>query len=67
MVTKQQELWIPIDVLKKWGRQDNTMLNGQFWFIEPEYEEDILTELRRRGLKVLKRDDLFFYQGFLRW
>ena len=58
---KQQELWLPMDVLEKWGRQDNTMLNGQFWFIEPEYEEDILRELRRHGLKVLKRDDLFFY------
>ena len=58
---KQQELWLPMDVLKKWGRQDNTMLNGQFWFIEPKYEEDILTELRRRGFKVLKRGDLLFY------
>ena len=58
---KQQELWLPEDILEQWGRRDSSAINGTFWFIETQHEEKILEELGKRGLKVEKRDDLFFY------
>jgi len=58
---KQQEYWLPKDLLEKWGRLETTVLNGEFWNIDPENEWDILKDLRSRKLTVEKREDLYFY------
>lgn len=58
---KQQEYWVPKDILEQWGRKDSTMLNGEFWMLETQHETEILIQLKNRGLEVEKRDDLFFY------
>ena len=58
---KQQEYWVPKDILERWGRKDPTMLNGDFWMLETQYEAEILMQLKNKGLEVVKRDDLFFY------
>ena len=58
---KQQEYWVPKDILERWGRKDTTMLNGDFWILETQYEVKIIKELQNSDLKVLKSDDLFFY------
>ena len=58
---KQQEYWVPKDILERWGRKDTTMLNGDFWMLETQYEAEILVQLKNKGLEVVKRDDLFFY------
>ena len=39
-----------------------TMLNGDFWILETQYEAEILMQLKNQGLEALKRDDLFFYR-----
>tara|TARA_Y100000588_G_C13938976_1_gene789180 strand:+ start:102 stop:599 length:498 start_codon:yes stop_codon:yes gene_type:complete len=58
---KQQEYWLPHDVLERWGRLENTMFNGEFWIIDPDNEKDILKDLMHRRLKVEEREDLYFY------
>ena len=58
---KQQEYWVPRDILERWGRKDTTMLNGEVWMLETQYEAVILMQLKNKGLEVVKRDDLFFY------
>ena len=58
---KQQEIWLPRDLLERWGRQETTVLNGEFWSIDPANERQILVDLRERGLNVEKREDLYFY------
>ena len=58
---KQQEVWLPSDFLERWGRQETTVLNGEFWNIDPANEKAILIDLRKRGLEAEKREDLYFY------
>ena len=57
---KQQEYWVPKDILERWGRKDTTVLNSDFWILETQYEAEIINELKYRDLEVMKRDDLFF-------
>ena len=38
---KMQELWLPSDFLQRWGRLETTVLNGDFWNIDPANERDI--------------------------
>ena len=58
---KMQEVWLPSDFLERWGRLETTVLNGDFWNIDPANEREILVDLSERGLKVEKREDLYFY------
>ena len=58
---KLQEVWVPIGTLERWGRRESSMHNDMFWIIDPQFETEILRDLRRQKLKVEKREDLFFY------
>ena len=58
---KLQELWVPAVILERWGQHEYSMHNGMFWIIDPYFEKEILEELRRKKLKVEKREDLLFY------
>jgi hypothetical protein len=58
---KKQDLWIPNSILNRFARLDTSVLNGDFWIIDPACEKDIVEELRREGFSVTRRDDLTFY------
>jgi hypothetical protein len=58
---QKQDLWLPPATLKHFARYDTSVLNGDFWIIDPTFEKDIVDELRRKGFSVTRRDDLSFY------
>ena len=58
---KDQELWVPKDILERYGRIEDTSFNGEFWLIEEQNELEIIQELTGRGTEVEKREDLYFY------
>jgi hypothetical protein len=57
----RQAEWLPEPTLKRFGRIDTSVLNGDFWIIDPTFEKDIVEELRHLGFSVTRRDDLSFY------
>lgn len=57
----KQDLWLPDSILERFARHDTSVLNGDFWIIDPVFEKDIVEELRREGFSVTRRDDLSFH------
>jgi hypothetical protein len=58
---QKQDLWLPPATLRHFARCDTSVLNGDFWIIDPTFEKDIVDELRREGFSVTRRGDLSFY------
>lgn len=58
---KQQELWLPDAILERWGKLETSVLNGNFWTIDPAGEVAIVALLQGSGFRVTRRDDLRFY------
>jgi hypothetical protein len=58
---KDLDLWLPDSILKRFATYETSVLNGPFWNINPDFEKDIVEELRREGFNVTRRDDLTFY------
>jgi len=61
MLQKQQELWLPRQLLDMYGRQEDTLLNGEYWFIDTDNEQGLVAALADLGVKVERRDDLYFF------
>ena len=38
---KQQEYWVPKDILERWGRKDSTMLNGDSGCLKPSMRRKV--------------------------
>ena len=58
---KQQELYLPRQLLDIYGRQEDTLLNGEYWFIDINNEKGLVAALSDLGVKVERRDDLYFF------
>ena len=58
---KDQDLWLPDSILKRFASYETSVLNGPFWNINPDFEKDIVEELAREGFSVTRRNDLTFY------
>ena len=56
-----QDIWVPKEILERWGTVESSMFNGPFWVIDPEQEQEIVGELGKLGILVERRDDLRFY------
>ena len=52
---------LPDEILEKYAELTETMLNGDYYHIDADQEEDICRELRTSGFNVIKREDLYFY------
>jgi hypothetical protein len=51
---------LPEELLERYGEMRDTALNGSYWHIDTEHEQELVEELRRLGQKVTRRDDLRF-------
>jgi len=56
-----QDIWVPEEILERWGTVETSMLNGNFWVIDPEQEQEIVGELGKLGILAERRDDLRFH------
>jgi hypothetical protein len=54
----RQHRYLPAEVLREFGRQESSVLNGLFWQLDPAKAELIVTRLRSLGYTVERRDDL---------
>ncbi|MBK8906698.1 MAG: hypothetical protein IPM60_01960 [Rhodospirillales bacterium] len=55
------DLVLPEDLLHRFAKRENSVLNGPFFTIDPEHEDALVRELRSRGYTVTRRDDLRFW------
>jgi hypothetical protein len=46
--------WMPKDVVEKFGRVDDSVLNGQFFSIDPKNEADVVFALEAEGWSCVK-------------
>ena len=58
---KDQDLWLPKEILECWGKIESSVHNGTFWIINPKQEKKIVLRLRKLGILAQRRDDLHFY------
>jgi len=52
---------IPRDLLHRYGKSEQTFINGDFWNIPKTNIEPIVAELRARGFEVEEAQDLKFH------
>ena len=52
---------LPKEILKRFGSEQNTMLNGSYWHLDPDQTPEILAALYRRGFALRERKDLMFW------
>jgi hypothetical protein len=73
-VTVQEGDWPPMPASLSWrflpddfslGEVITTVLNGDYLYIGPEHEDDLVSYLRERGSTVRRNDDLINFLG--RW
>lgn len=57
----RQDRWIPKEILDQWGSLEASVLNGPFWILDPQKEQQIVSELGERGIGAQRRDDLLFH------
>ncbi len=57
----EQDRLLPHDLLERFGIRETSVLNGDFWTIDPANEAALITELQARGVEAQRRDDLDFY------
>lgn len=57
----EQDRLLPHDLLGRFGIRETSVLNGDFWTIDPSNEAALITELQARGIEAQRRDDLNFY------
>jgi hypothetical protein len=57
----RQNIWLPDTILERFACINTSVINGDFWLIDPVFEKDIVEALRCEGFDVTRRDDLFFY------
>jgi len=57
----RQAEWLLEPILKRFAEHKTSVLNGDFWIIDPVCEKDMVEELRREGFRVTRRDDLTVY------
>lgn len=53
--------FLPRDVLERFGVRETTVLNGNFWRLDPKDESGIVAMLATRGIEAVKREDLRFF------
>ena len=58
---QDQDFYLPAEILERWGERKSTFLNGNFWIIDPEQEQEIVDRLRELGIPAIRRDDLRFH------
>ena len=56
-----QDIWVPEEILERWGSVEASVSNGPFWVIDPDPEQEIVGELGKLGIPVERRDDLHFH------
>src|SRR5215204_1723997 len=52
----QMEMFIPADLLARFGECLDTPLNGSFWSLPSRFETEIVAGLEGRGYRVFKRE-----------
>ena len=59
----QQEMdeVLPKEILDAYGEYVGTMLNGNYWHIDPVVETELVEKLIKLGFEVEKREDLEFW------
>ena len=58
---QDQDFYLPAEILGRWGENKSSVLNGGFWIIDPEQEQEIVGELGKLGILAERRDDLRFH------
>ena len=58
---KDQDLWLPEEILECCGKIESSVHNGPFWTINPKQEKKIVLRLRKLKIHAQRRDDLYFY------
>ena len=58
---QDQDFYLPAEILERWGENKSSVLNGDFWIIDPEQEQEIVDRLRELGILAIRRDDLRFH------
>jgi hypothetical protein len=56
----KMNVYLPAQILAKFGELVATRLNGDYYHIDPSYERRILSALRKLGCSARRREDLFF-------
>ncbi len=51
---------LPEKILRRFGKREQTILNGPYWMIDPKHEAEIVVALEKAGYLVRKREDLTF-------
>ena len=52
---------LPKEILESYAENANTMLDGNYWHIDPYYETELVEKLIQLGFEVEKREDLEFW------
>jgi hypothetical protein len=58
---KAQDIWLPNEIIEHWSEEKLSTLNGHFWVIDPQWEQEIVQCLREQGIGAQRRDDLYFF------
>ena len=53
--------FVPRNLLEQFGWQEPSVLNGNYWCIDPENEAAIVLALGQIGIRAVKRQDLKFW------
>ena len=58
---KDQDRWLPKEILERWGKRESSGINGGFWIIDPAQEQEIVQRLTELGITARQRGDLRFH------
>jgi hypothetical protein len=57
----EQDVYLPQEILKQFGRRETSAINGGFWNLKPAHRDLIIERLTGLGYKVEEREDLKFW------